>query len=112
MVRFHGLTAAATCDAICSSSGEHRGPTCSLHPPPLIEAMGADSLVPRGPEPVMDRVVTNELPITLMGPCGVGHIPCFFCRTDQGKLTCIQYIYTQWVWTVIDGQSGIIHKWF
>lgn len=47
----------------------------SLHAPTLLDKMSADSLVPRGPEPVMDRVVANELPNAQMGACGGGHIP-------------------------------------
>lgn len=76
MVRFQGLTAGAlgvmlSAQAHGSTGDQH----LAFNPPTLLEAMGADSLVPRGPEPVMDRVVANELPNAQMGACGVGHIP-------------------------------------
>lgn len=77
MVRFQGLTVAALGVMLSAqaqgSSGEHRGPMSP--PPPLLDSVSADSLVPRGPEPVMDRVVANELPNSRMEACGVVHIP-------------------------------------
>lgn len=58
MVRFQGLTAAALGVMLSAhaqgSTGDQRL-ACTPHP------LSADSLVPRGPEPVMDRVVANEL---------------------------------------------------
>lgn len=50
--------------------------------------MSADSLVPQGPEPVMDRAVANELPNAQMGACGVRHIPLPLLKSS------LRYIYT------------------
>lgn len=85
MVRFQGPTAAAvgvmlSAQALGSISNRCLPPrpqnsSDSLHPPPLRDAVSADSLVPRGPEPVMDRAVANGPPNAQLEPCGVGHIP-------------------------------------
>ncbi len=75
VVRFQGPTAAALGVML---SAQARGSTEEQRvasPPTLLEAMSADSLVPRSPEPVMDRAVANELPNAQMGACGVHHIP-------------------------------------
>lgn len=50
---------------------------CLAHnPPPLRDGISADSLVPRGPEPVMDLVFAANGPANVpVELCGVGHIP-------------------------------------
>lgn len=81
MVRFQSLTAAAAAAAVAAALGTmlsapalgSKGDSDLAFT--LLEAMGADSLVPRGPEPVMDRAVANELPNTQMRACGGRHIP-------------------------------------
>lgn len=88
MVKFQGPTAAAvgvmlSAQALGSTRNQclahtpppHHQPSDSLYPPPLGDAVSADSLVPRGPEPVMDRAAANGPPDAQMEPCGVGHIP-------------------------------------
>lgn len=75
-------------DAICCSSEEHRGPRYSLHPLPFL----ADSLVPRSPEPVMDRATCNELPNTQIRASGVWLLPspCHCCSAYWGILIYIR----------------------
>lgn len=76
VVRFQGLTAAALGVMLSAQAQGSRGDQClAFTPSTLLDKMSADSLVPRGPEPVMDRVVANELPNAQMEACGVGHIP-------------------------------------
>lgn len=62
MVRFQGLTAAALGVMLSAhaqgSTGDQR---LACTPPHTPHPHSADSLVPRGPEPVMDQVVANEL---------------------------------------------------
>lgn len=53
MVKFQGLTAAAGAMLSPQAQGSTRDQQLALT---LLQAMGADSLVPRGPEPVMGRV--------------------------------------------------------
>lgn len=63
---------------------------CLAHnPPPLRDGISADSLVPRGPEPVMDPVfAANGPPNAQMELCGVGHIPpALSAAVHQGALT-------------------------
>lgn len=63
---------------------------CLAHnPPPLRDGISADSLVPRGPEPVMDPVFAgNGPPNAQMELCGVGHIPlALSAAVHQGALT-------------------------
>lgn len=59
---------------------------CLAHnPPPLRDGISADSLVPRGPEPVMDLVFAANGPANVqMELCGVGHIPLHSrCSSSQ-----------------------------
>ncbi|CAB1444808.1 unnamed protein product [Pleuronectes platessa] len=69
-----------------------------IETPTLLGAMGADSLVPQGPEPVMDRVVTNELLITQMVACGLGQSPCLLCRAKP-------------MYTGVLGQPALVAAW-
>lgn len=83
MVRFQGLTASALGVMLSARAQGSTGDQCLAYTPPplppphptLLDTVSADSLVPRGPEPVMDRVVANELPNSRMEACGVVHIP-------------------------------------
>lgn len=60
VVKFQGLTAAAALGVMLSA--EAHGITVKQPPPNLLEAIGADILVPQDPEPVMDRKEANDLP--------------------------------------------------
>lgn len=65
MVRLQGLTAAAlgAMLSVHGSGDQH------------LEGRGADSLVPQGPEPVMDGVGVNERSNAQMGARSVGPHP-------------------------------------
>lgn len=98
MVRFQGLTAAAlgvmlSAQAQGSTGDQHLAP-----PPTLLEA---DSLVPRGPEPVMDRVVANEFPNANRGMWPTPHPPA-----SSAELTKV-YLYIQGDRTAAEYLLGI-----